>query len=97
MNKFLNTYISYRKKSYIHTISLYKTNEWKYYNLSDYKLYLSLYKLTSSSFDSNGFKDWWISFLNDGYIWNLFMFKTNKIKIKYYFDLNNKIKKNTYE
>ncbi len=97
MNKFLNTYLTYRKKSFIDVYSLCKTNEFKYYNLSDHNLNLSYYKLTSGYYDSKGHQGYWIGFLNDGNIRNLFMLKNNKIKLNYYFSLNNKIKKITHE
>ncbi len=80
MNKFLNTYITYRKKSYINTVSLYKTNEYKYIDFSDYNLNLSDYKLTSGYYDSKGKQGWWMDFYSSGYIWDLSLFKNNKIK-----------------
>ncbi len=93
MNKFLNTYLTYRKKSYLIIFKLKYTNEYKYYNFSDHKLSLSEYALTNSSYYKNyGPVKFWITFDHDGYLNTICHYtKTKVIKIynlKYYYKFN---------
>ncbi len=64
MNKFLKTYLTNRKKTYINIYDLRSNNEYKYYDFSD--LNLSTYKLTKSIYDPvEGQIGWWLKFSND--------------------------------
>ncbi len=87
MNKFFNTYLTYRKKTYIEVYTLFSTDEFKYYDLSDHNLNLSDYKLTSGYYDSIGRHGWWIDFYSSGHICELDFYKNNIRFLEYHFTL----------